>query len=88
MPRALTGYSKADYPNVIQNESWKSQRIIFQPFPCAIYTTELIKQLRLNRVDDDNLWPNKINLKTAHNEFVASGFPMDLSLRKLLIARY
>jgi len=71
--KALTGYSKADYPNAIQNESWKSQRITFQPFPYASYTTELIKQLRLTRVDDDNLWLNKINLKTAHSEFVASG---------------
>jgi NitT/TauT family transport system substrate-binding protein len=71
--KALTGYSKADYPNAIQNESWKSPRITFQPFPYASYTTELIKQLRLTRVDDDNLWLNKINLKTAHSEFVASG---------------
>ena len=71
--KALNSYAQNEYPTAIQNPAWLSERISFQPYPFASYTTELIKQLRLTRVDDDNQWLQTINLRTAHNEFVASG---------------
>lgn len=71
--KAINGYSKTDYSKAIQHPEWNSKRITFQPYPFASYTTELIKQLKLTRVDDDARWLDQINLKTAHTELVASG---------------
>lgn len=71
--KALNSYSQTDYPQAIKNPAWLSERITFQPYPFASYTTELIKELRKTRVDDDNQWLQTINLRTAHREFVAAG---------------
>lgn len=71
--KALNSYEKENYTAAIQNAAWNSKRISFQPYPYPSYTTELIKQLRLSRVDDDNQWLQEIDLKTAHTSFVSSG---------------
>lgn len=80
--KALNSYSTSDYQTAIQNPDWRSQRINFQPYPYPSYTTELIKQLRLTRVDDDNQWLQQVDLKTAHAAFVSTGL-VERAINKL-----
>jgi len=77
--RALTHYDHDEYvpTGAIQHPEWGSQRIDFQPFPFPSYTERLITELRGTVINGDSGFLDSIDLATAHEELMATGFAAD-----------
>lgn len=58
----------------IKNAAWKDHRIDFQPYPFESYTVELIKRMRMTKVEGNPAFLKKINPTLAARELVDDRF--------------
>jgi len=68
--RALTHYDLGEYGDAIEHEDWETERIGFQPFPYASYTTELVARLQGSLVDGDRDFLDELDPAVVHTDLV------------------
>lgn len=78
---ASTDYESYITSGVVRNKNWKEKRIDFQPYPFPSYTEELVKQIKLTKIEGDNKFLD--NLDPA---FVAKDLVDDRFVKKSITA--
>jgi NitT/TauT family transport system substrate-binding protein len=78
---ASTDYDSYIASGVVRNKNWKEKRIDFQPYPFPSYTEELVKQIKLTKIEGDNKF-----LDNLDPSFVAKDLVDDRFVKKSITA--